>query len=88
MNEARRLGTCTDTPTRREENDSLALSSTATTYVGFSVLPRSINIKSECAALSLFVCMCASINTRKALNCEALSGTSPMEKRYHNIYLH
>ena len=39
MNEARRLGTCTDTLTRREKNDSLALSSTATTYVGFSVLP-------------------------------------------------
>ena len=85
MNEARRLGTCTDTLTRREKNDSLALSSTATTYVGFSVLPRSINIKSECAAFSIFVCMCASINTRKALNCEALSGTSPMEERYHNI---
>ena len=85
---ARRLGTCTDTLTRREKNDSLALSSTATTYVGFSVLPRSINIKSECAAFSIFVCMCASINTRKALNCEALSGTSPMEERYHNIYLH
>ena len=84
MNEARRLGTCTDTLTRREKNDSLALSSTATTYVGFSV---SINIKSECAAFSIFVCMCASINTRKALNCEALSGTSPMEERYHNIYL-
>ena len=46
MNEARRLGTCTDTLTRRGKNDSLALSSTATTYVGFSVLPRSINIKS------------------------------------------
>ena len=45
MNEARRLGTCTDTLTRREKNDSLALSSTATTYVGFSVLPRSINIR-------------------------------------------
>ena len=30
--------------------------------------------------------MCASINTRKALNCEALSGTSPMEERYHKIY--
>ena len=72
MNEARRLGTCTDTLTRREKNDSLALSSTATTYVGFSVLPRSINIKSECATFSIFVCMCASINTRKALNCEAL----------------
>ena len=85
MNEARRLGTCTDTLTRRDKNDSLALSSTATTYVG---LPRSINIKSECAAFSIFVCMCASINTRKALNCEALSGTSPMEERYHNIYLH
>ena len=56
MNEARRLGTCTDTLTRREKNDSLALSSTATTYVGFSVLPRSINIKSECAAFSIFVC--------------------------------
>ena len=88
MNEARRLGTCTDTLTRRGKNDSLALSSTVTTYVGFSVLPRSINIKSECAAFSIFVCMCASINTRKALNCEALSGTSPMEERYHNIYLH
>ena len=37
---------------------------------------------------NFFVCMCASINTRKALNCEALSGTSPMEERYHNIYLH
>ena len=61
MNEARRLGTCTDTLTRREKNDSLALSSTATTYVGFSVLPRSINIKSECAAFSIFVCMCASV---------------------------
>ena len=47
MNEARRLGTCTDTLTRREKNDSLAHSSTATTYVGFSVLPRSINIKSN-----------------------------------------
>ena len=82
MNEARRLGTCTDTLTRREKNDSLALSSTATTYVGFSVLPRSINIKSECAAFSIFVCMCASINTRKALNCEALSGTSPMVSQY------
>ena len=68
MNEARRLGTCTDTLTRREKNDSLALSSTATIYVGFSVLPRSINIRSECAAFSIFVCMCASINTRKALN--------------------
>ena len=67
MNEARRLGTCTDTLTCREKNDSLALSSTATTYVGFSDLPRSINIKSECAAFSIFVCMCASINTRKAL---------------------
>ena len=66
MNEARRLGTCTDTLTRREKNDSLALSSAATTYVGFSVLPRSINIKSECAAFSIFVCMCASINTRNA----------------------
>ena len=88
MNEARRLGTCTDTLTRRDKNDSLALSSTATTYVGFSVLPRSINIKSECAAFSIFVCMCASINTRKALNCKALSGTSPMEERYHNTYLH
>ena len=88
MNEARRLGTCTDTLTRRDKNDSLALSSTATTYIGFSVLPRSINIKSECAAFSIFVCMCASINTRKALNCEALSGTSLMEERYHNIYLH
>ena len=68
MNEAR---TCTDTLTRRGKNDSLALSSTATTYVGFSVLPRSINIKSACAAFSIFVCMCAagaSINTRKALN--------------------
>ena len=86
MNEARRLGTYTDTLTHRDKNDSLALSSTATTYVGFSVLPRSINIKSECAAFSIFVCMCASINTRKALN--ALSGTSPMEERYHNIYLH
>ena len=73
MNEARRLGTCTDKLSRREKNDSLALSSTATTYVGFSVLPRSINIKSECAAFSIFVCMCASINTRKALNCEALT---------------
>ena len=89
MNEARRLGTCTDTLTRRDKNDSLALSSsTATTYVGFSVLPRSINIKSECAAFSIFVCMCVSINTRKALNCGAPSGTSPMEERYHNIYLH
>ena len=39
-NEARRLGTCTDTLTRREKNDSLALSSTATTYVDFSVLDR------------------------------------------------
>ena len=47
MNEARRLGTCTDTLTRRDKNDSLALSSTATTYVGFSVLPRSINITSS-----------------------------------------
>ena len=90
MNEARRLGTCTDTLTPRGKNDSLALSSTAMTYVGFSVLPRSINIKSACAAFSIFVCMCAagaSINTRKALNCEAPSGTSPMEERYHNIYL-
>ena len=69
LDEACRLGTCTDTLTRRDKNDSLALSSTATTYVGFSVLPRSINIKSECAAFSIFVCMCASINTRKALNC-------------------
>ena len=85
MNEARRLGTCTDTLTRREKNDSLALSSTATTYVGFSVLPRSINIKSECAAFSIFVCMCASIKHVKRLT---LSGTSPMEERYHNIYLH
>ena len=59
MNEARRLGTCTDTLTRREKNDSLALSSTATTYVCFSVLPRSINIKSACAAFSIFVCMYA-----------------------------
>ena len=90
MNEARRLGTRTDTLTRRagEENDSLALSSTATTYVGFSVLPRSIKIKSACAAFSIFVCMGAagaSINTRKALNCEAPSGTLPTEERYHNI---
>ena len=68
MNEARRLGTCTDTLTRREKNDSLALSSTATTYVGFSVLPRSINIKSECAAYSIFVCMCASINREVAVS--------------------
>ena len=73
---------------RREKTDSLALSSTATTYVGLSVLPRSINIKFACAAFSIFVCMCAagaSINARKALNCEAPSGTSPMD---HNIYLH
>ena len=67
---------------------STLISSTATTCIGFSVLPRSINIKSECAVFSIFVCMCASINTRKVLNCEALSGTSPMEERYHNIYLH
>ena len=87
MNEARRLGTCTDTLTRRDKNDSLALSSTATTYVGFSVLPRSINIKSECAAFSILVCMCVSINTRKALNCEALSGTSPMELRALSQYI-
>ena len=90
MSKAPRLGTCTDTLTPRGKNYSLALSSTATTYVGFSVLPRSINIKSACAAFSIFVCMCAagaSINTRKALNCEAPSGTSPMEERYHNIYL-
>ena len=39
MNEARRLGTCTDTLTPRGKNDSLALSSTAMTYIGFSVLP-------------------------------------------------
>ena len=78
MNEARRLGTCTDTLTRREKNDSLALSSTATTYVGFSVLPRSINIKSECAALS--ACVRRSIHVKRL--------TSPMEECYHNIYLH
>ena len=68
---------CTDTLTRRGKNDSLALSSTAATYVGFSVLPRSINIKSACAAFSIFVCMCAaevSINTHKAFNCEAPLG--------------
>ena len=53
MNEARRLGTCTDTLTRRGKNDSLTLSSTATTYAGFSVLPRLINIKFECAAFSI-----------------------------------
>ena len=89
MNEARRLALIR--LHAGEKNDSLALSSTATTYLGFSVLPRSINIKSACAAFSIFVCMCAagaSINTRKAINCEAPSGTSPMEERYHNIYLH
>ena len=87
MNEARRLGTCTDTLTRRKKNDSLALSSTATTYVGFSVLPRSSSLNVPHFQY-LSACMCASINTRKALNCEALSGTLPMEERYHNIYLH
>ena len=65
MNEARRLGTCTDTLTRREKNDSLALSSTATTYVGFSVLPRSINIKSECAAFSIFAYVRRSIHVKR-----------------------
>ena len=82
MNEARRLGTCTEIRLHAGKKRFV------TTYVGFSVLPRSINIKSECAAFSIFVCMCASINTRIALNCEAPSGTSPMEERYHNIYLH
>ena len=91
MNEARRLGTCTDTLTRRGEKWFVSTFQYSYDLVGFSVLPRSINIKSACAAFSIFVCMCAagaSINTRKALNCKAPSGTSPMEERYHNIYLH
>ena len=85
MNEARRLGTCTDTLTRREKNDSLALSSTATTYVGFSVLPRSSSLYvphfqyvSACVRRSIHV---------KRLTAKH-SGTLPMEERYHNIYLH
>ena len=62
MNEARRLGTCTDTLTRRGKNDSLALSSTATTYVCFSVLPRSPSLNvphfqylSACVRRSIYV---------------------------------
>ena len=86
MNEARRLALIR--LHAGDKNDSLALSSTATTYLGFSVLPRSINIKSACAAFSIFVCMCAAGASINTLNCEAPSGTSPMEERYHNIYLH
>ena len=42
MNEARKLGTCTDMLTRQEKGDSLALSSTASIYAAttYEGMPR------------------------------------------------